>query len=111
MRRRREGLPPASRRAYCCRWAAPAKTRPLGTGRENGMHAASCCDVTSVITQARISGYQWMVLAISLTTALFDGYDTQGIAYVAPVMAKDLGIPPQALGPVFSAGLLGLTFG
>ncbi len=68
-------------------------------------------NVTAVIDAARVSPYQWMVLAISLATAMFDGYDTQGIAYVAPVMAKDLGISPAQLGPVFSAGLLGLTLG
>ncbi len=68
-------------------------------------------NVTAVIDGARVSPYQWMVLAISLVTAMFDGYDTQGIAYVAPVMAKDLGISPAQLGPVFSAGLLGLTLG
>ncbi|HXQ53834.1 MAG TPA: MFS transporter [Stellaceae bacterium] len=68
-------------------------------------------NVTAVINEARVSRYQWMVLGISLVTAMFDGYDTQGIAYVAPVMAKDLGIPPSELGPVFSAGLLGLTLG
>jgi MFS transporter, AAHS family, 4-hydroxybenzoate transporter len=68
-------------------------------------------NVSAVIDGARISPYQWLVLGISLITAMFDGYDTQGIAYVAPVMAKDLGISPAQLGPVFSAGLLGLTFG
>ncbi len=68
-------------------------------------------DVTAVIDAARVSPYQWMVLAIALATAMFDGYDTQGIAYVAPVMAKQLGISPAQLGPVFSAGLLGLTLG
>jgi MFS transporter, AAHS family, 4-hydroxybenzoate transporter len=68
-------------------------------------------DVTAVIDAARVSPYQWMVLAIALVTAMFDGYDTQGIAYVAPVMAKQLGISPAQLGPVFSAGLLGLTLG
>ncbi|MGH7032748.1 MAG: MFS transporter [Stellaceae bacterium] len=68
-------------------------------------------DVTEVIDQSRISGAQWIVLGISLLTALFDGYDTQGIAYVAPVMAHDLGFPPSDLGPIFSAGLFGLTLG
>ena len=68
-------------------------------------------DVTQVIDESRISGAQWTVLGISLLTALFDGYDTQGIAYVAPVMAHDLGFPPADLGPIFSAGLLGLTLG
>jgi MFS transporter, AAHS family, 4-hydroxybenzoate transporter len=50
-------------------------------------------------------------LLISLFTAMFDGYDTQGIAYVAPVMAKDIGFSPALLGPIFSSGLAGLTLG
>ena len=68
-------------------------------------------NVTQVIDESRISGAQWIVLVISLITAMFDGYDTQGIAYVAPVMAHDLGFPPSDLGPIFSAGLFGLTLG
>jgi len=68
-------------------------------------------NVTAVIDEARISRYQWMVLGISLVTAMFDGYDTQGIAYVAPVMAQDLHFDRSQLGPIFSAGLLGLTLG
>ncbi len=67
--------------------------------------------VTAVIDQARISPYQWLVLAIALVTAMFDGYDTQGIAYVAPVMARDLHISPAQMGQVFSSGLLGLMLG
>ncbi len=75
------------------------------------MSDAQSYNVTTVIDESRISGAQWTVLVISLITALFDGYDTQGIAYVAPVMAHDLGFPPSDLGPIFSAGLLGLTLG
>jgi MFS transporter, AAHS family, 4-hydroxybenzoate transporter len=75
------------------------------------MAEAQSFNVAEVINQSRVSRYQWLVLGISLMTAMFDGYDTQGIAYVAPVMAKDIGISPAQLGPVFSAGLLGLTLG
>jgi MFS transporter, AAHS family, 4-hydroxybenzoate transporter len=75
------------------------------------MSDAQSFNVTHVIDESRISLRQWTVLVISLITALFDGYDTQGIAYVAPVMAHDLGFPPSDLGPIFSAGLLGLTLG
>src|SRR6185437_809152 len=75
------------------------------------MADAKSFDVTAVINESRVSRYQWLVLGISLLTAMFDGYDTQGIAYVAPVMAKDIGISPAQLGPVFSAGLVGLTLG
>lgn len=68
-------------------------------------------NVTATIDQSRISGFQALILVISLATAMFDGYDTQGIAYVAPVMARDLGFAHSALGPIFSVGLLGLTLG
>ncbi|HEX4193600.1 MAG TPA: hypothetical protein VHY80_10895 [Stellaceae bacterium] len=54
------------------------------------MAEANSYNFTSVIDQAKISRQQWVVLLVSLVTAMFDGYDTQGIAYVAPVMAKDL---------------------
>ena len=75
------------------------------------MAEATSYNVTATIDQARISGKQWVVLLASLFTALFDGYDTQGIAYVAPVMARDLHFSPALLGPIFSSGLLGLTLG
>lgn len=75
------------------------------------MSDAPVVNVTNVIDESRISGYQWFILAIVSISALFDGYDTQGIAYVAPVMAHDLGFPPSSLGPIFSAGLFGLTLG
>jgi len=68
-------------------------------------------DLTAVIDQSRVSRYQWVILCISLITALFDGYDTQGIAYVAPVMAQDLHFDRSQLGPIFSAGLFGLMLG
>ncbi len=75
------------------------------------MSDAQAYNVTSVIDESRVSRAQWTVMGISLLTALFDGYDTQGIGYVAPVMAHDLGFSPAALGPVFSASFLGLTIG
>jgi MFS transporter, AAHS family, 4-hydroxybenzoate transporter len=75
------------------------------------MKDGSSFNVTAVIDESRVSFAQWLVLGISLMTALFDGYDTQGIGYVAPAMARDLGLAPGALGPVFSASFLGLTIG
>jgi AAHS family 4-hydroxybenzoate transporter-like MFS transporter len=62
----------------------------LRAGNASIMAEANSYNFTSVIDQAKISRQQWVVLLVSLVTAMFDGYDTQGIAYVAPVMAKDL---------------------
>ena len=75
------------------------------------MGDAETINVTSVINESRISFYQWLVLALCLLIALFDGYDTQGIAYVAPVIAQDFGMNVAALGPIFGAGLVGLMIG
>lgn len=68
-------------------------------------------NVTAIINESRLSAYQWLVLILGLLTAMFDGYDTQGIAYVAPVIAQDLGMQVSALGPIFGAGLVGLMIG
>jgi AAHS family 4-hydroxybenzoate transporter-like MFS transporter len=67
--------------------------------------------VTSIINETRFSGYQWLILSLCALSAIFDGYDTQGIAYVAPAIVKDLHIAPASLGLIFSAGLVGLTLG
>ncbi len=75
------------------------------------MSDAPSVNVTSVINESRISVYQWLVLALCLLIAMFDGYDTQGIAYVAPVIAQDLGMNVASLGPIFGAGLVGLMIG
>ena len=43
--------------------------------------------------------------------AVCDGFDTQAIAFVAPVISRQWGVPANQFGPVFSAGLVGLAIG
>ena len=57
-----------------------------------------------------------MVLPLSLIHIFLDGLDSQSIAVAAPLIAEKLGLARTALGPIFSAALLGamigaLTFG
>jgi MFS transporter, AAHS family, 4-hydroxybenzoate transporter len=40
-----------------------------------------------------------------------DGFDTQAISYMAPLMAKEWGLSRQMLGPIFSSALVGLMIG
>lgn len=42
---------------------------------------------------------------------MFDGFDTQAIAYVAPAIAEAWHLNLASLGPIFAIGLLGLTIG
>jgi AAHS family 4-hydroxybenzoate transporter-like MFS transporter len=40
-----------------------------------------------------------------------DGFDVQGMGYVAPALVRDWRIPSSSLGPVFSAALVGVLIG
>jgi AAHS family 4-hydroxybenzoate transporter-like MFS transporter len=68
-------------------------------------------DVAAVIDRVGLSRLQWITISLCGLVAILDGFDTQAIAFVAPVIARDLGVEMSAFGPVFGAGLLGLTVG
>src|SRR5664280_1612383 len=72
---------------------------------------ASSVDVAEFIAQQRVGGYQFGLLLTCAAVLFLDGFDTQAIGYVAPVLAKEWGLTKSALGPVFSAGLFGLMIG
>lgn len=59
----------------------------------------------------RPSREQMRIVALCGLAALCDGFDTQAIAFVAPVVSRAWGVSPSAFGPVFSAGLAGLALG
>jgi AAHS family 4-hydroxybenzoate transporter-like MFS transporter len=75
------------------------------------MSAANIVDVTKVIEEARFGRLQLLILVLCAWIALLDGFDTQAIAYVAPVIAEQWGIAMAGFGPIFGAGLAGLTVG
>ncbi len=68
-------------------------------------------DVVAVIDRVPLSRLQWVTIVLCGIVAILDGFDTQAIAFVAPLMAKDMQVDMSAFGPVFGAGLLGLTVG
>ena len=68
-------------------------------------------DVAAVIDRVPLSRLQWNTIILCGLVAILDGFDTQAIAFVAPVIAKQLQVDTSAFGPVFGAGLLGLTLG
>ncbi|GLR83450.1 MFS transporter [Bradyrhizobium iriomotense] len=75
------------------------------------MSTAKTIDVTEVIEQARFGRLQFLILVLCGWIAMLDGFDTQAIAYVAPVIAEQWGIAMAGFGPIFGAGLAGLTVG
>jgi AAHS family 4-hydroxybenzoate transporter-like MFS transporter len=52
-----------------------------------------------------------VTVSLCAAVTLIDGFDTQAIAYVAPVLAKGWGYGAPAFGPVFASGLLGMMVG
>jgi AAHS family 4-hydroxybenzoate transporter-like MFS transporter len=68
-------------------------------------------DVTEVIDESPIGGYQQIIYLICGVCMVLDGFDVQAMGYVAPALLKDWGIDKASLGPVFGAGLSGLLFG
>jgi AAHS family 4-hydroxybenzoate transporter-like MFS transporter len=68
-------------------------------------------NVSDVVDNARLRPFHFRVVALCAALIFFDGFDLQAISYAAPAVAKVLGFTRPQLGPVFSAGLLGLTLG
>src|ERR1700742_341990 len=68
-------------------------------------------DVVEFIDQQPVGGFQIKLLLTCAAVLFLDGFDTQAIGYVAPVVAREWGLTKGALGPVFSAGLFGLMLG
>ena len=72
---------------------------------------ASRIDVADFIDHGPVGGFQIRLLLTCAAVLFLDGFDTQAIGYVAPVLAKEWSLTKGALGPVFSAGLFGLMIG
>lgn len=66
---------------------------------------------TAAIDAAPFSSAQKRIVFLCALVAMLDGFDTQAIAFVAPVVASQWGVPVAAFGAVFGAGLAGLMVG
>ncbi|MBF6029799.1 MFS transporter [Pseudomonas sp. P115] len=75
------------------------------------MSHSTALDVSHLIDINPLSRFQILVIVLCGIVAMLDGFDTQSIAYVAPAIAAEWGLAPASFGPVFGAGLLGLTVG
>src|ERR1700750_1118543 len=75
------------------------------------MAEESKLNVTTVINESAIGGFQILVFTICLLVVMCDGFDTQAVAYVAPSLAHEWKLSPATFGPVFAAVLLGSMAG
>lgn len=68
-------------------------------------------DVVEFIDARPVGSYQYVTIILCAFIAMLDGYDTQSIAFVAPVISAQWGMKVSAFGPIFGAGLFGLMIG
>ena len=68
-------------------------------------------DVQAFIDARGISLFQWSVLVLCGLVVFMDGFNTQVIGYLAPVIANAWHLPKSSLSWIFSSGLTGLMVG
>lgn len=67
--------------------------------------------VSRLLDERGLSSFQIRLLVWSFFLVLIDGYDIGAIAFAAPHLVGAWHISPKALGPVFSASLVGILIG
>lgn len=67
--------------------------------------------VGALIDGRAIGSLQWRTFVLAAMSLFLDGYDTQSVAYVAPVISKSWGLPTGTFGTVFAAALIGSAIG
>ncbi|WP_454805371.1 MFS transporter [Paraburkholderia fungorum] len=65
----------------------------------------------SVADDSRTSSLQILTLFLCFLVVAADGFDVASVGYVAPSLKKAWALSPAQLGPIFGAGLFGLTVG
>jgi AAHS family 4-hydroxybenzoate transporter-like MFS transporter len=68
-------------------------------------------NVSDIIDTQPIGALQLRVFLLCAAVLFVDGFDVQGITYVAPAISQEWGLARGALGPTFSAGLFGVMLG
>lgn len=74
-------------------------------------NSSDAVNITRLIDEEPIRAVQIVAILLCSLAAFMDGADSQAIAIAAPIIAKELNIARSALGPLFSAGLLGAAIG
>ncbi|MFC7341099.1 MFS transporter [Saccharopolyspora griseoalba] len=68
-------------------------------------------NITERIGAARMSGYQWLVVALCTLMNCLDGFDVMAIAFTGPAMTDDFGLTGSQFGLLVSVGLIGMAVG
>jgi len=68
-------------------------------------------DLVDLLDRAPVGAFHLRILILCVIIAMLDGFDTQAIAFVAPLLAAQWQLPMAQFSAAFAIGLLGLTVG
>lgn len=68
-------------------------------------------DIDARIDASPVGPLQYRIVAICFVLAVIDGFDAQAIAFVAPLLKTQFGIPADEMGMLFASALVGLMAG
>jgi AAHS family 4-hydroxybenzoate transporter-like MFS transporter len=69
---------------------------------------ARALTVGEIIDQRPLSRFQVLTILLCGSVLVLDGFDAQSLGFLAPSMARTLGVPVSTFGPIFGAALFGL---
>ncbi|MBF5006747.1 MFS transporter [Diaphorobacter caeni] len=75
------------------------------------MSGTTSYSIPTLIDNERLGAFQWRVLILCFIIALFDGFDTQAIAFTGPAILAAFNLPAGSLAPILTAGIVGMTVG
>jgi AAHS family 4-hydroxybenzoate transporter-like MFS transporter len=67
--------------------------------------------VPDIINDKKPGGFQYLIVSLCGLVMFLDGFDTQAISYLAPLIAKEWNLSREMLGPIFSSALTGVMAG
>ncbi len=73
--------------------------------------AAAMLSIPTLIDRERMGAFQWRVLTLCFLIALFDGFDTQAMAFTGPAILAAFKLQSNELAPILTAGIVGMTVG
>jgi len=67
--------------------------------------------IEDFINAQRFGSFQIRIAVLCFLVMLIDGFDAQAVGFVAPAIVRELHIDRLSLGPIFTAGVIGMTVG
>ena len=75
------------------------------------MSALPSVNVDQLINTRPMTPMQWRIVLLCFLVIALDGFDVAIMGFIAPELARDWAVSNLSLGPVMSAGLIGVAIG